>query len=51
MRDGFVVEDLEIYRAHPYTRVGRVVTVKRADVVNGGCRTVYANDSRMLPAT
>lgn len=46
LRDGFVVEGLEIYRAHPHTKVGRVVVVKRADVVNGGYRTVYSNDCR-----
>lgn len=46
LRDGFIVEDLEIYRAHPYTKVGRVVVVKRADVVNGGYMTVYSNDCR-----
>lgn len=46
LRDGFIVEDLEIYKAHPYTKVGRAVVVKRADVVNGGYMTVYSNDCR-----
>lgn len=35
---------IPICRQSPYTKVGKVVLVRRADVVNGGHKIVYSND-------
>ena len=43
LRDGFIVGGLSICRQSPYTKVGKVVLVRRADVVNGGHQIVYSN--------
>jgi hypothetical protein len=43
LRDGFIVDGISICRQSPYTKVGKVVLVRRADVVNGGHKIVYSN--------
>ena len=43
LRDSFVVDGLDIRQQNPYTKVGKVVLVRRADVVNGGHKIVYSN--------
>lgn len=43
LRDGFIVDRLEVYRQSPYIKAGKIVMVRRADVVNGGHKIVYSN--------
>lgn len=43
LRDGFIVDGLSIYRQSPYIKAGKIVMVRRADVVNGGHKIVYSN--------
>lgn len=43
LRDSFVVDGRDIRQQNPYTKVGKVVMVRRADVVNGGHKIIYSN--------
>ena len=43
LRDNFVVDGLDIRQQNPYTKVGKVVIVRRVDVVNGGHKIIYSN--------
>ena len=40
LRDGFIVDELKV-KSHTGQIAGRLVSVKRADILNGGKKTIY----------